>query len=297
MRKLILFAILSILCLVGYAQSDYSFDPGYRAPDNQVHYYKFAILPSSNAGTGEFLMVELIGGSFFSHLKKRESMYFGNRGTFTAFLAQKYGSNCDYVRVEAYQEIDGSVSIYLVMDNNYTHGKVFASTSGAKSDGILQLSPQKETVTPTGSKVFSSIEENAGLQIFSNGNIGIGTNTTGTHKLAVEGTIGAREIVVETDEWSDFVFENDYELQDLEEVEAFIEENNHLPDIPSEKEVLQNGIEVGEMHAKLLQKIEELTLYMIEQNKTTSKLVEEVQRLKEENASLKEEVNVLKSNE
>lgn len=117
--------------------------------------------------------------------------------------------------------------------------------------------------------------------INTNGSIGIGTMTTGSHKLAIEGSIGAREIVVETDTWSDFVFDKDYELKDLNEVENFIQENNHLPDIPSEKEVLENGVALGEMDAKLLQKIEELTLYMIEQNKIMKAQNEEIQKLKE----------------
>ena len=97
-------------------------------------------------------------------------------------------------------------------------------------------------------------------------NVGIGTIETGTHKLAVDGTIGAREIKVEATGWSDFVFNKNYELKNLEEVENFIEENNHLPDIPSEKEVLENGIQLGEMDAKLLQKIEELIKVMEKNN-------------------------------
>ncbi len=128
-------------------------------------------------------------------------------------------------------------------------------------------------------------------------NVGIGTSETGTHKLAVDGTIGAREIVVETGQWSDFVFSKDYELKNLEEVESFIEENKHLPDIPSEREVLENGVALGEMDAKLLQKIEELTLYMIEQNKETKKLIEKVEILESENTVLKEKITKLETAE
>lgn len=133
------------------------------------------------------------------------------------------------------------------------------------------------------------------LTILSNGNVGIGTTSTGTHKLAVDGTVGAREVVVETGAWSDFVFNKDYKLKDLEEVESFIEENKHLPDIPSEKEVLENGFSLGEMDAKLLQKIEELTLYMIEQNKKTEKLIKKVDQLESENELLKKEIGFLKT--
>lgn len=120
------------------------------------------------------------------------------------------------------------------------------------------------------------------------GNVGIGTTDPGLYKLAVEGKIGAHEIVVTTEGWSDFVFNKDYKLKDLEEVEKFIEENNHLPDIPSEKEVKENGVQVGEMNAKLLQKIEELTLYMIKMNK-------EMKVLKNENAVLKEKFKKLET--
>ena len=133
------------------------------------------------------------------------------------------------------------------------------------------------------------------LTLRHNGSVGIGTTTTGSHKLAVEGTIGARGVKVEANGWSDFVFNTDYELKDLEEVESFINENNHLPDVPSENEVMENGINVGEMDATLLQKIEELTLYMIEQNKKTNKLIEEVQELKVENESLKNKINILEA--
>ncbi len=131
----------------------------------------------------------------------------------------------------------------------------------------------------------------------TSGVVGIGTTSTGTHRLAVDGTIGAREIIVETGAWSDFVFNKDYELKDLESVESFIEENNHLPDIPSEKEILENGIEVGKMNAKLLQKIEELTLYMIEQNKETKAMKEQLNRLSEENEELKEKITKLETAE
>ena len=111
--------------------------------------------------------------------------------------------------------------------------------------------------------------------------IGIGTSTFGSHKLAVEGSIGAREVKVEASGWSDFVFEKDYDLRPLEEVEQYITKNQHLPEIPSEAEVTENGINLGEMNAKLLQKIEELTLYLIEQNKENKeqrKLIEDLQK-------------------
>ena len=98
------------------------------------------------------------------------------------------------------------------------------------------------------------------------GNVGIGTTNPGSWRLAVNGQIRAKEIKVETG-WSDFVFYDNYNLPTLKEVEKYIKEKGHLKDIPSAKEVEKHGIFLGEMDAKLLQKIEELTLYTIEQEK------------------------------
>jgi len=122
------------------------------------------------------------------------------------------------------------------------------------------------------------------------GNVGIGTITTGNHRLAVEGSIGAREIKVEASGWSDFVFENDYNLPTLIEVENHIKENGHLKDIPSAKEVEENGIYLGEMDSKLLQKIEELILYTIAQEKE----IKELKKAKSEIAKQQKEINTQK---
>lgn len=86
-------------------------------------------------------------------------------------------------------------------------------------------------------------------------------------QLDINGTIRAKGVKIEATGWSDFVFDKDYRLLTLSEIESHINEHKHLPDIPSQKEVLENGIDVGDMQAKLLQKIEELTLYVIEQDK------------------------------
>ena len=102
--------------------------------------------------------------------------------------------------------------------------------------------------------------------------VGIGTTNPGNYKLAVNGHVKAKQIEVNSSGWSDFVFEDGYVLKDLEEVEAYIDKNNHLPDVPSEKEVMENGINLGKMDAILLQKIEELTLYMIELKKDNEAL-------------------------
>jgi hypothetical protein len=114
--------------------------------------------------------------------------------------------------------------------------------------------------------------------VMDNGNVGIGGVESPTNKLDVNGTIRAKEVIVETG-WADFVFKPDYELPSLSEVESHIKEKGHLPEIPSETEVLENGVSLGEMNVKLLQKIEEMTLYIIQQEKEIISLKKRMEQL------------------
>ncbi|GAB6121400.1 hypothetical protein [Dysgonomonas termitidis] len=125
-----------------------------------------------------------------------------------------------------------------------------------------------------------------GMVITKSGNIGLGTINPQS-KLEVNGIIRSKEVKIEATGWSDFVFNKDYNLRPLSEVETHIKKHKHLPEIPSEKEVLENGISVGEIQAKLLQKIEELTLYVIEQDKA-------IKSLKEENREIKSQLKNVK---
>lgn len=137
------------------------------------------------------------------------------------------------------------------------------------------------------------------MLIKANGNVGIGT-TSPDYKLDVLGTIRANEVIVETG-WSDFVFQEDYQLRTLGEVASFIDENGHLPDIPSAEEVEARGVTLGRINSKLLQKVEELTLYTIDQENRLetqqdqlAKQQQLIDQLLEANAQLSTDVNALK---
>ena len=122
-----------------------------------------------------------------------------------------------------------------------------------------------------------SMTDDVPVVLFSkDNNVGIGTLDPQGYKLAVNGTIRAKEIKVDSD-WADFVFKKDYKLPTLGEVKKHITEKGTLPGIPSESDVKANGVSLGEVNALLLQKIEELTLYVIKQQEEIEILKEKVE--------------------
>jgi hypothetical protein len=112
----------------------------------------------------------------------------------------------------------------------------------------------------------------------SNGNVGIGVASP-VYKLEVCGTIRAKEVRVETG-WCDYVFDKNYKLKSLDEVEKYINDNKHLPGIAPASEVEKDGLKVAEMNKAMMEKIEELTLYVIQLSKENKKLQSEIDTLK-----------------
>jgi hypothetical protein len=172
-------------------------------------------------------------------------------------------------------QIDGSNASWtgFYVNNTTTTGQPFVgliSNNGANTS--------YQYLTPTGDwRLFVGGDR---MVVTKSGNVGIGTLTpSSSYALSVNGSIRAKELVVESG-WADFVFEKDYELKSLSELESFIAQNKHLPGVPSATEVKAEGVKIGEFQTTLLQKIEELTLYMIELQKQNDKLAKEVANLK-----------------
>jgi hypothetical protein len=124
------------------------------------------------------------------------------------------------------------------------------------------------------------------------GNLGIGATDTKGYKLAVNGdAIFTKIKVKQHGNWPDYVFQETYQLPPLRDLENYIREHKHLPEVPSAEEVKKDGLDVGENQATLLKKIEELTLYLIEQNKRIEKLEAANKQLRQENQMIK---NIIK---
>lgn len=153
----------------------------------------------------------------------------------------------------------------LLLKNTAPGGNMYGIYSGA--DGMLHFANEGR--------------EADDLIIHPTGNIGIGTSSPDA-RLTVAGNVHAREVKVTVAAGADFVFEEDYALPSLQETENFVRANKHLPGIAPAVEMEQEGLDLGKMNILLLQKVEELTLYIIEQDKQMQQLKAEVQKLKDQ---------------
>ncbi len=185
---------------------------------------------------------------------------------------------------------------------NTTLGAQLEFVIPANSDGsnlwgqgrIITVAGNSSSGTATGKMIFGTrrwfdkgvgtgLAWNYGDDIVINGdgNVGIGT-TSPNQKLTVNGTVYAQEVKVDLSvPGPDYVFEPTYKLSPLDSIKTYIDKNKHLPEVPSAKEMEKNGIQLGEMNMLLLKKIEELTLYVIDLNKTIQKQNERLQNLED----------------
>ena len=157
------------------------------------------------------------------------------------------------------------------------HGLSQGSYNGIVGNGdfglIFDVDGQPTTISNSGFVIAPWQNNTAGIKILENGKVFIGnvTTTPGNYSLYVEKGILTEMVRValkNSAQWADYVFHKDYKLKSLKEVEDFIQENNHLPNVPSSEEIVKDGgIDVSSMMVKQMEKIEELTLYIIKQQK------------------------------
>ena len=133
---------------------------------------------------------------------------------------------------------------------------------------------------PAGTGDVITLSEYAGIVYSNTGNVGIGT-TTPAEKLSVNGNIKAKKLIVTQTGWADYVFDKDYNLMNLNVLSAYVEQYKHLPEVPSTKQIQNDGIDVGTNQALLLKKIEELTLYIIQQHQKIEVLAQSMQALQQ----------------
>ena len=184
----------------------------------------------------------------------------------------------------------GGTGTFLLMDKNQTeYCKVYEDGNSnvymqfGKPNSRVIIGGFSDYANSLGHKLFvqagsAKIEGN----ILTDANIGIGTSnfTDGadTYRLSVKGKVRAEEVKV-YNTWADYVFSPAYELPSLKQVENYIAQNGHLQNVPSAKEITEKGLELGEMAKIQQEKIEELTLYLIQQNKEIEQLKSQVKLL------------------
>ena len=192
-----------------------------------------------------------------------------------------------YGRTQVKSDIDGDALAVLNDSENVDPGRDLLFLRYGK------YQPNNPSVM-TVSGMTSPTKYEAFFNLKSNGKLGLGTfnylNCTdcSDYRLFVKDGIRTEKVKVDVasvNGWADYVFKNDYQLKSLEEVEKYISEKGHLPNIPSAKQIVKEGLNLGEMDAKLLEKIEELTLYTIEQNKQLREQSERIKKLEEQLSS------------
>lgn len=283
-RNLAIFlTVLTFFCFIRKVEAQYllekSFVIGY--PVNASNQVAYISLPKDLPIFGT-IEVQITGG-FNSQLtrgvltKNMDIVYVGTANSYfnqQTEIADARGPLADQWHIGDFNPATSQIPIYhLVSTGNDINVKIkmhlmHTGTITAFQNGISIIYP---------TTVVNSVTRS--YKYFNDSKIGIGTSSP-EYRLDIVGTLRAHEILVNTQKTADFVFEPDYDLQNLDVVKDYVKKNKHLPGIQSAKEMEKDGINVGQFQIDLLQKIEELTLHLIEKNEEIKALHSEVKDLK-----------------
>lgn len=193
-------------------------------------------------------------------------VYLRNQNRPAGIHIDQQGNNTAYQRL-----------IFAEFDNSNTFDtKIIEIINSATNTTPFQLRANGEMEIKNGANTLLKVHSN-GMLVVNNGD-----GSQENFRVESSGLTRARKIKVDTETWPDYVFEANYELMPLNQLEEFINKHKHLPTIPDQETIVNEGIDLGEMNLKLMEKVEELTLYLIQQHKELEKLKEEVELLKEQ---------------
>lgn len=205
-------------------------------------------------------------------------VYIGSIDSYTTSDFQQVGNNLNGGL--AVQQLDFAArGRYILVSQNDIQGTRILSIAELEAYGTLVNTNGEDNISESGNSLWAKTGSTVSLT--TSDNVAIGrTSVPNGYKLAVDGNIRTREVRVDTESWPDYVFKEDYKLPSLEEIQNHINEKGHLPNIPSAAEVEANGLELGEMNRLLLEKIEELTLYILAIQKENDMQQLEIDKLK-----------------
>jgi hypothetical protein len=243
--------------------------------------------PNTTIGKTNLKVPQVSGTSSFGYYSTDPSQVdnHGVRANSSAILG---GKNSDIPPGSHYSVVLGGLGI-KARDNDPQQVYVpnlNIVTAPAVNNALTQVVVRDGTTGQLKSRDASTLSQwvtsSSGIN-YPVGAVGIGTpltNNPNGYTLAVNGKIGAKDVQVETASttWPDYVFAKDYRLPSLTEVEKYIQENSHLENVPSAKEIEKNGHSLGEMDKILLKKLEELTLYVIQQQKEIDELKKKIEK-------------------
>lgn len=260
MKNLLLILLLAFLFQHSNAQTPTQV---VTTPGNTYVYVGSLTLPYNSSGNNQKIIVKILGGSWVGDSNGETTFYISNRDGLAINQTSIGSATGGMLTLRTYQN-GGNTDFYIVPLSTWYAG--FAVTSYTFGNGAGFVTITTRSTVPPGTDITGSTPIVPVMTTDASGNVGIGTADTKTYKLAVNGGIRSKQIKVETANWPDFVFAQEYQLPSLSDIKRFVEEKHHLPDMPSAEEVHREGLDLGEMNRLLLKKVEELTLYLLDKD-------------------------------